>query len=139
MAYGDEYTYTDENGKTVTYTVAPSPAQDDEYVAELRGQDRLRIDDANRARAAGVTGVDKIDYAEALHNYETRPDAETLAHRRARENATTFADQDFARYSVTVAEAGDDTIGAGTTRDRDGDNIADGRDSSNNPYQQPTG
>lgn len=135
MAYGDTYTYTDENGDEVEYTVAPSPAQEDPDLLSWKGQDRLKIQDENRARAAGVTGVDKIDYAEALENYETRPDAETLAHRRARENATTFADQDFARWSVTVAEAGDDTVGAGTTRDNDGDGVADGRDSSNNPFQ----
>ncbi len=128
MAYGNTYTYTDENGNTVSYTVAPEPAQANPDLESWEGQDALKLQDEARAKAAGVKDVSAIDYAEALHNYETRPDAETLAHRRARSNATTFADQDFARWTVAQAEAGDPTVGAGTTRDSDGDGIADTRD-----------
>ena len=55
------------------------------------------VDARARADAANVLGVQFIDYAEALTNYEARGDVEPLAQRRAREASTTFAGQDFAR------------------------------------------
>jgi hypothetical protein len=103
MAYGDTYSYTDENGKTVEYTVQPRPAQANKFVKEFGQEDRLRREDIARAKAAGVSDVSYIDYAEALENYESRPDAEPLANRRARENAVAFADQDFAREDIDIA------------------------------------
>jgi hypothetical protein len=103
MAYGDTYSYTDENGHVVEYTVQPRPAQANKFVKDFADEDHLRRDDIARAKAAGVSDVSYIDYAEALANYETRPDAEPLAHRRARENATTFAAQNFARQDIDIA------------------------------------
>lgn len=63
-----------------------------------------------RADAANVRSVEFIDYAEALSNYEAREDVEPLAQRRAREAATTFAAQDFARaegYTGGTDDTGD--------------------------------
>lgn len=134
MAHGDTYTFVDDEGNTISYTVAPKVAQENPDLLAWEDQDSLKVNDENRARAAGVKDVSLIDYADALENYESRHDAETLAHRRARENAETFAEQDFARWTVTVAEQDDPTVGAGTTRDTDSDGVADTRDSSNNPF-----
>lgn len=54
-------------------------------------------DARTRADTANVRKVEFINYAQALTNYETRDDVETLAHRRARDNGTTFAATDFVR------------------------------------------
>lgn len=99
MAYGD--TYTTEDG--TQYTVQPRPAQANAFVAGYENEDAVKRDDERRAALAGVTDVSYIDYAEALENYESRPDAEPLANRRARENAVAFADQDFARETIDIA------------------------------------
>lgn len=55
------------------------------------------VDARARAATANVSGVQFIDYAEAIANYEARGDVEDFAQRRAREAATTFAATDFAR------------------------------------------
>lgn len=133
------YTRTDAGG--YTYTV--KTAQDS--VAEYAEEDRLQREDEARAAAAGVTGVDKIDYAAALRNYESRPDVELFLNRRAREYADTFGEQDFARQaaqtahpqqsstlgSTTVVE-GDDYVDVAGGPDPDGTGPAttspDGRD-----------
>lgn len=54
-------------------------------------------DDAELAEEAGVANGKNVDYEEALRNYESRSDVETLANRRAREGAAAFEDQAFAR------------------------------------------
>lgn len=104
MAYGETNTSTSgaDDGE-VTYTYAPKTAQQNAWVADYPDEDRLFREDAERAAAAGVTGVDKIDYAEALRNYESRSDVEPFANRRAREYATAFEDQNFARVAVQTA------------------------------------
>ncbi len=121
MAYGDTYTTVDGE----EYTVAPRPAQANTFVTDGSDDDRLRRDDAARAKAAGVTSVTYIDYAEALHNYETRPDAEPLANRRARENAVAFEDQDFARETIDIAGGMQSSTISGTSvPDGEGDGSA---------------
>lgn len=52
---------------------------------------------AKRADEAGVVDASVVDYVEALENYENRPDIETLAERRARENGVKFDDAQFRR------------------------------------------
>lgn len=52
------------------------------------------------ADSAHVTNAAFIGYAAALAAYEARADIETLADRRARENATTDSAQDFMRDQV---------------------------------------
>lgn len=122
MAYGDTYSYVDENGDTVEYTVQPRPAQANKFVADYPNEDRLRREDAERAEAAGVTSVEYIDYAEALENYGTRPDVEPLANRRARELASDPADQDFARQTIDIAGGlQSSTISGTSVPDGDGD------------------
>lgn len=67
-------------------------------------------DGAELAEEAGVVNPAHVDYEEALKNYESRDDVETLANRRARENGTAFSDADFVRTNdpsgvVTAADA----------------------------------
>ena len=120
MAYGQ--TYTDAEGNTYTY--APKTAQQNEFITEFGVEDRLRIQDKARADAAGVSGVEYIDYAEALKNYEDRSDTELLVNRRARENATDFAQQNFARRRVQEAGATQPST-VGSTTVVFGDNAGD--------------
>lgn len=54
-------------------------------------------DGAELAEEAGVVNSAHVDYDEALKNYESRSDVETLAARRARDNGTSFSDTDFVR------------------------------------------
>lgn len=77
-----------------------------EYLASVRTAHQNVLDGLNdsvdadaraRAEAAGVREVGFIEYAASIANYEARSDVEPLAERRAREAATTFAAQDFAR------------------------------------------
>jgi hypothetical protein len=68
-----------------------------EDVVQVGMDDSVNDDAKARADAANVKHVSFIDYAEGLTNYEARSDTESLAHRRAREAATTFAATDFAR------------------------------------------
>lgn len=108
MAYGDTYTSQpgsegDGADKTVSYTFAPTTAQGQPYLGDYAKEQRLFLEDAERAAAAGVTGVDKIEYAEALRNYESRSDVELFLNRRAREYATDFNAQDFARQAAQEA------------------------------------
>jgi hypothetical protein len=56
------------------------------------------------ADTAGVSNAAFIGYAAALATYEARADIETLADRRARENASDFADQDFMRANAYDAD-----------------------------------
>lgn len=85
------------------YTYKPRSAQANTFVAGYAAEGALELEDRARADAANVTSVDKIDYAAALQNYESRPDAELFANRRAREYADDFAAQDFARVEVDIA------------------------------------
>jgi len=59
--------------------------------------DPLADEDAKRAEEAGVKDSAYVDYEEALKNYESRPDVETLAARRAREAGWKFEDAAFRR------------------------------------------
>ncbi len=52
---------------------------------------------AKRAEDAGVVAPEYADYVEALENYESRSDVETLEARRAREGGTSFRDAQFRR------------------------------------------
>lgn len=72
------------------YEYKPVTAQD---VADAGALDR---ENAERAEKAKVSDVSRIDYVEALKNYESRSDVETLAQRRARENGTSFETTDKA-------------------------------------------
>lgn len=66
------------------YEYKPVTAQ---AVADEGALDR---ENAEKAEKAKVSDVSRIDYVEALKNYESRSDVETLAQRRARENGTSF-------------------------------------------------
>ncbi len=124
MAYGDEYPAA--NGAPA-YTYAPQTAQQDPFIADYPNEDRLYREDKTRAEAAGVTGVDKIDYAEALRNYESRSDVELFVNRRAREYADKFEAQDFSRQAAQQAGPfQSSTLGATTVVK--GDNYTDGPD-----------
>lgn len=59
--------------------------------------DPLADEDAKRAADAGVKDSAFVDYEDALHNYESRSDVETLAARRAREGGWKFEDAAFRR------------------------------------------
>lgn len=61
---------------------------------------------AKAAADAGVIDAAFVDYAHALENYESRPDVETLAARRAREVGGSFHDADFRREIGGVADTG---------------------------------
>lgn len=56
------------------------------------------------AYAAGVSNAAFIDYAEALEEFQSRDDIETLADRRAREYGADFADADFMRRRAYNAD-----------------------------------
>ena len=49
------------------------------------------------AETEGVRSAEFADYADALNSYGSRDDIEALADRRARDNASDPADQDFMR------------------------------------------
>lgn len=66
------------------YEYKPVTAQ---AVADEGALDR---ENAEKAEKAKVSDVSRIGYVEALKNYESRSDVETLAQRRARENGTSF-------------------------------------------------
>lgn len=104
------------------YTYTVRTAQD--AVADYLEEDRLQREDEARAAAAGVTGVDKIDYAAALRNYEARPDVELFINRRAREYATDFGAQDFARQAAQQADARQSST-LGSTTVVEGDDYVD--------------
>lgn len=120
------YTRTDDSGYEYTVTTAQ------DQVASYKEEDAIEREDQARAAAAGVTSVDKIDYAEALRNYESRPDVELFVNRRAREYADTFEAQNFARQSAQEAHPQQSsTLGSTTVvegddfTDADGDGVDD--------------
>ncbi|QAY08852.1 hypothetical protein SEA_GENIE2_230 [Streptomyces phage Genie2] len=59
--------------------------------------DPLADEDVKRAEEAGVKDSAYVDYEVALDNYQSRPDVETLAARRAREAGWKFEDAAFRR------------------------------------------
>lgn len=65
--------------------------------AQVGMDDSVNEDAKTRAANANVSGVQFIDYADAIDNYQARSDVEPLWQRRAREAAAQVADQDFAR------------------------------------------
>jgi hypothetical protein len=82
---------SDEEAAKAEYN--PRTAHD--VVAEVGPVD---VEDAKeRAREAGVADAAFIGYEEAMHNYESRPDVETLKERRAREGGREFSDAAFRR------------------------------------------
>lgn len=85
------------------YVYKPRSAQANAFVVEATKEGALYLEEIARAKAAGVTDANKIDYAAALLNYDSRPDTENFANRRAREFAVNFTDQDFARVAVSIA------------------------------------
>lgn len=80
----------------MAYTGGYDPKTAEEVVAEYP-QDTVSTAAAAAADSANVRRPEYIDYDEALTNYESRPDVETLAHRRAREAGDQFSDTDFVR------------------------------------------
>lgn len=66
---------------------------------------------AKRAADAGVRSPEFVNYEEALENYQSRPDVETLEDRRAREGGRDFNAASFRR------ELGGDEEGGVTTSD----------------------
>lgn len=123
MAYNEEFTTADGE----RYYYKPRPAQANAWVAGYANEDALKREDDARAQAAGVTSADKIDYAASLRNYESRPDAELFANRRAREYAVNFEDQDLFRLNVDIAGAAQSST-IGTTSVGDGQqNLTDAR------------
>lgn len=79
------------------YLASVTTAQED-ALAQGAAEQQVDIDARARADAANVSGVQFIDYAEAIDNYAARSDVEPLSQRRAREAAATPADQNFARH-----------------------------------------
>jgi hypothetical protein len=78
------------------------------------------IEDAKkRAEEAGVTDAAFIGYEEALHNYESRPDIETLKERRAREGGRDFSDAAFRRKVGGTDNAGVVTTDTAVKTDED--------------------
>lgn len=74
--------------------------KDYDYSGLLAPEERgNKVDEerAKRAEDAKVSDPAFVDYEHAMENYESRPDVETLANRRARENGTSFADAAFRR------------------------------------------
>lgn len=67
-------------------------------------QNPADVEDRERAKGAGVVDAAFIDYEEALHNYESRDDVETLEARRARSNGTQFGDASFRRTTEGLKE-----------------------------------
>jgi hypothetical protein len=76
-------------------------------------------DDRERAREAGVTDVVFVDYAEALENYESREDIETLSERRAREGGADFRTANFRREVGGSTNEGVVTTDTAVTADED--------------------
>ncbi len=62
---------------------------------------------AKRAEDAGVVAPEYANYVEALENYESRSDVETLEARRARESGTSFGDAQFRRDAKSDDSAPD--------------------------------
>jgi hypothetical protein len=79
--------------KMAEYEYKPKTSQD--VVAPHL--DPLADEDAKRAKEAGVKDSAFVDYEDALKNYESRSDVETLAARRAREGGWKFEDAAFRR------------------------------------------
>jgi hypothetical protein len=67
---------------------------------------------AKRAKDAGVTDPAFVNYAEALENYQARPDVEPLDERRAREGG-----RDFQAASFRREVGGTDNSGVTTSED----------------------
>ncbi len=76
---------------------------------------------AERAEEAGVVAPEYVNYVEALENYESRSDVETLEARRARENGTSFRDAQFRRdlNSDDTAPAGGVVTSDAATQKKD--------------------
>lgn len=88
MAYSDEY----RSAKDV-------------LAADMEGQNKwttLQEEARAAAEAAGVSRSEYVGYAEAFAEYEKRSDVEPLSERRAREAATSAADQDFVRSDDNI-------------------------------------
>lgn len=89
------------------------------------------------ADEAGVVNPAHVDYNEALKNYESRDDVETLANRRAREAGTSFSDTDFVRTNdpegvVTASRAtSEDVKAAEDSKHKQAEETAKGAEKNN--------
>lgn len=72
-------------------------------------------DAAERAERAGVVDAAYVDYEEALDNYQSRPDVESLDHRRAREVGRSFEEAAFRRTVAGVEEGESSQVGVVTS------------------------
>lgn len=88
MAYSDEYRSAEQV-----------------LAADMKGQDKwttLQEEARARAKDAGVSRSEYVDYAKAFAEYEKRSDVEPLHERRAREAATSAEEQDFVRSDDNI-------------------------------------
>lgn len=108
-----------------------------EVVAQTGFRDPLAGEGARRAEEAGVTKPEYVNYEEALKKYESRPDVESLADRRARENGGTFEAASF-RRSVDSYRAPGTVTSANTQNDGKQENQENRRTSENNPVGKET-
>ena len=74
-------------------------------------------DAAKRAEDAGVIAAAYVDYEKAMENYESRPDVETLEHRRAREAGRSFDEASF-RRTVEGVKQGESSEGGVVTSEK---------------------
>lgn len=78
-----------------------------------------------RAKEAGVTDAAFIGYEEALKNYESRSDVETLKERRAREAGNDFSDAAFRRQIGGTDNSGVVTTDTAVKTDEDTKAVAE--------------
>lgn len=106
------------------------------YAAEV-------TDDKELAEEAGKANAKNVDYVEALQNYESRADVETLAARRAREAGVSFEDAEFARTNdpsgvVTATSAStEDADNAGKSKRRQAKATSDAAEDKNPSTKAP--
>lgn len=82
------------------------------------------LENEKRAKDEGVTAAPYVGYEEALKNYESRSDVETLEQRLAREVGPSFDAAHFARQRGVVLGADDKTL------DEDQDSVKAKQESS---------
>jgi hypothetical protein len=84
-------------------------------------------DAEKRAKEAGVTDAAFIGYEEAMHNYESRSDVETLKERRAREAGRDFSDAAFRRQIGGTDNSGVVTTDTAVEADEDKKAVAESK------------
>lgn len=119
----DKYEYKPKTSQDV---VAP-------HLDPLAGEDAKLADEANVKDAAFV------DYEEALANYQSRSDVETLAARRAREGGWKFEDAAFRRSTVDDELTGGGVVTSdesASTRTADSKDVDQNQKSSASPARK---